>query len=150
MMFVPSVTEPERIAVPPELWKVSVTCSHHRRSVAARSGSPTSRTAGPDGGAPDGTGTGDGDGDPEGPADARVGPGPGPGPVRAAGDDGRGSGTGVGVGVGGEPLLGVRGVASAAPEGGDPDSPSAGGIHRTPPVGGAVAPEGPGAAPVAT
>ncbi len=38
MMCVPSVTVPERTAVPPELTKVTVAFSHHRWSVASRVG----------------------------------------------------------------------------------------------------------------
>ncbi|OPG07134.1 hypothetical protein B1R27_14535 [Streptomyces sp. GKU 895] len=46
MMCVPNRTVPERTAVPPELWKTSVTSSHHRRSVAARTGASQPRAAG--------------------------------------------------------------------------------------------------------
>ncbi|GGN02606.1 hypothetical protein GCM10011578_025150 [Streptomyces fuscichromogenes] len=46
MMCVPSVTVPERTAVPPELAKATVTFSHHRRSVAARVGVLQVSTAG--------------------------------------------------------------------------------------------------------
>ncbi len=46
MMCVPSVTVPERTAVPPELWKARVTSSHQRLSVALRVGAAQVRAAG--------------------------------------------------------------------------------------------------------
>ena len=46
MMWVPSVTVPERTAVPPELAKTTVTFSHQRRSVASRVGALQVRAAG--------------------------------------------------------------------------------------------------------
>ena len=46
MMCVPNRTVPERTAASPELRKTSVTSSHHRRSVAARTGASQVRAAG--------------------------------------------------------------------------------------------------------
>ncbi|WP_241518776.1 hypothetical protein [Streptomyces sp. CB03238] len=49
---------PERTGEPPELWNSTVTFSHQRRSVGARSGAPTVRAAGPAGGVVPGAGCG--------------------------------------------------------------------------------------------
>ncbi len=46
MTCVPKVTDPERTAVPPELWKATVTFWHHRSSVSSVAGSPQERSAG--------------------------------------------------------------------------------------------------------
>ncbi|MFF9406175.1 hypothetical protein ACF1B0_11675 [Streptomyces anandii] len=110
MMCVPSVTVPERTTVPPELRKVTVTFSHHRRSAASRTGSPALSRAGA-GGAEGGGGAGDegGEGGDGGSGDVVL-----PLPPPLPGEDG-GPGELPSVGSGSAPWVPVEGTAPVTP-----------------------------------
>lgn len=157
MMCVPSVTVPERTAVPPELRNSTVTFSHHRLSVGSRVGALQVRAAGevwPGGAVPDGA--------------------PGVAPVGevADGRDGAGAdgadrrgrvsswpeepGEGVGAaGPAGPPAVSAVSAVSAGPSpaGGDlcavPAEEPSSGTSVTDPVGPDDVPGGPALAPAA-